>query len=164
MADGADHTATGDGPAVTGSGGPLPGLTGRLKWVLVAAASWWIGLVVLAALAANPVTVSFVQLNASRCVVRATVLDVAAGRVRVEHHWPGSLDSPPAGEIVLGNIQDSFPAVEVDQRYLIPLVNGPANRLEVTIPKRGGRILGPPRVYPDTPDLVRQVESVLGSR
>jgi hypothetical protein len=143
---------------------PYTGVRNWLSLAIAAAAVWWVALIGMAIVSANPVTLNHAQLVQATHVVMGTVLDPEAGRVRVEQDW--KFRSP--GEITVENLAET--GVRTGETYVLPLLalDG-ADRFAVVAPRlpgfdedaRGERVarFGPPQVYPATEEALDQLRS-----
>ena len=108
---------------------------------------------VMAIWASNPVTLNRQQILHARnegVIVRALVVDVAAGQCEVIEQWPAA----ELGDTLhVTNLEQA--AARPGASYLLPL-----------LPEDGGYTVAPclagiPLVYVDTPDAIAQLEELL---
>jgi hypothetical protein len=131
----------------------------------VLAAGWLAALAFCAGLSANPVTVNRAQvLDAFQrgWLVEGHVLDVAAGRVRLQRSLADtsrSLASPLPEEFVLANL--SAAGARAGEAYLLPIVPALDGRLEIVAPSRGGDDRPLPLIYPAGPEAEQQLLGIL---
>jgi hypothetical protein len=121
---------------------------------LSVAAVWVVALATLALTAANPIVLNRTQVRQADLVVSARVIDLSSGECAVEDRW-SVRPAPPTIRVV------NLPATraEAGGTYILPLVPREEGVYEV-IP---APLEGAPRlVYPASPDVVAQVEELLG--
>jgi hypothetical protein len=132
----------------------------RRRAVLIAAlilAGLWIsGLVILAAMSANPVTLNQKQIRASDFVVTATRSPDSASSLVVSKEW---IRGDDLGTITVTNLEQT--RMTADKEFLVPLLREPKGRFQVTptsLPNQA------PLVYPATPEALEQLQKLLESR
>lgn len=135
---------------------------------LLVAGAWWIGLVTTAVQTANPVTLNHQQIRQSALVVEGTVVDVEAGKVRVERTWPITWSADVPDELTLRGLART--GAKEDATYLLPVaLSSSRGGFEVTRPTLGidrkpdgteAPRLGSPQVYRPSEAAVEQLERV----
>ena len=107
----------------------------------------------MALFTANPVTLNREQIIRAETLVTATVVDPVTGTIHIEKFWKGDRE---VDSITLGNLNETGAKAGVS--YIIPVTELRKDRYMVTttrLPKN------PPLIYPNTPESVRQLQSIL---
>lgn len=132
----------------------------RKRAVLIAAfilsGLWILGLVILAALSANPVTLNQKQIRASDFVVTAQRNPDGSPTLIVTKEWT---EGEELGTIMVTNLEQT--AMTPGAEFLVPLLRAAKGRFRVTptsLPDEA------PLVYPATPEALDQLQSLLKSR
>jgi hypothetical protein len=117
---------------------------------------WWLGLVLLALLTANPVTINREQVLKADAIVEAAVTNLAKGEIRIQRvqNDRGTLDVPT---LRLPNLAET--KAEPGATYLIPLSRTGIG-YEVTRTSLPGQL---PLVYPATPETAEQLQRHLSA-
>ena len=125
----------------------------RRWWrAVIVALFWLLALTILAVWTANPVTLNRVQILEADAVLKVTVEDWSAGRMRVNKSWRQPIAEEPIQIRELP--RDSQPA---GTRLLIPVTRQRDHW--IVTPSRLPN--APPLVYPATPEAERQLQSLL---
>ncbi len=129
---------------------------GRLIFAAGFAGLWVLGLIVLAMLTANPVTLNRQQILGSDYVATAVRKDADSPVLEVQKEWK---HGEKLGEITITNLSDiDMPA---GREFLVPLEQMGRNRFLVTptaLPNKA------PLIYPATPESKAQLKDILGQR
>jgi hypothetical protein len=142
--------------------GPEPtnpeGKTRPTRPVLIGALglAWIVGLVLLAAFSANPVTLNQKQIRVSDFVVTAQRSPDDSTELIVVKEW---LRGEDLGTIRVTNLDKTN--LTTDQEFLVPLQRLTNGRIQITptpLPNN------PPLVYPATPEAEAELQKLLESR
>lgn len=132
---------------------PLP----RNRPAMIAALSLWLsclaGLVALAALSSNPVTLNLKQINDSTVIVSGQVADSSQGTVAVSNVVAGELDRTQIEVDNLNRLSD----IKEGQSYIFPLRKKNGGFEVANIPSLPPR----PVIYPDTPEVQQKLAEIL---
>ena len=128
---------------------------GRFRLALVLAGIWWLALITLVLMTANPVVVNFRQIESSDYVVTARIVDRTTGRIEVEKDWERRPELRTlAGELTVPNL----PKLQAGRDYLVPLQSR-RGTFSVTEPRSATPMAV---VYPADQKTAEQLEKVLG--
>ncbi len=116
---------------------------------------WILGLVVLAVLTANPVTINERQIRQSDLIVTASRNTDKSSTLIVTKEWFRGED---LGTITVTNLADTN--MPIGQEFLVPLQRLPKERFQVT---SALALMNAPLIYPATPEAERQLQSLLES-
>ena len=114
---------------------------------------WCLGLFILAATTANPVTVNRKQVLRAAYVVTATVTNSERGALKIEKEWK---TAATLKSITVDNLDKTN--AETGRTYLIPLSKAGKNQFRVTESDFANR---QPLIYPATAEAVEQLKRVL---
>lgn len=120
---------------------------------LVAAIVWILGLVTLAIVSANPVTLNILQIEQSDYVVTATRTGPDANTIEVSREWKRGEE---LGTITVTNLDDA--RMPADGEFLLPLNKLSSGRYSITptaLPNKA------PLIYPTTEEAMNQLETIL---
>jgi hypothetical protein len=149
-------------PAATSAGSaPLAGnSSSRPRKVVIAAfavaGAWILGLLVLAASSANPVTLNRKQILHSDLVVTATRPKAEASTLIVNKEWKHAEE---LGEITVENLEET--RMPTDREFLVPLHRLGQGRYLITpttLPNEA------PLIYPATAEAESQLQELLEAR
>jgi hypothetical protein len=123
------------------------------RLAVLIAAFWWLFLGSMALFTANPVTLNREQIIRAEFVVTATAMDPVNGTVHIEKSWKsdGQVDS-----MTLENLSQTGAKANVS--YIIPVTESRKGRYNVTTTRL---LNNPPLIYPNTPEAVLQLQSIL---
>ena len=141
--------------------GPLPAQqqqqAGPNRWILVVAiviaAMWILGLLILAVVSSNPVTLNRTQIQYSDYIVTARRPKADADTLVVEKEW---LRNDELSEITLTNLDET--GMPADEAFLVPLQRLGGGRYRVTptsLPNKAALI------YPATEEAQAQLREIL---
>lgn len=126
----------------------------RWRWAVALFAVWLVGLVALAVLTANPVTLNRQQILQAARIVEAEVLDQNDGRCRIVQSWPAGDEGTT---IRINELR--FSQVRAGDVYLFPLGrlgSDSTYRIVTTPPPEAA-----PLFYPATPVARLQLADIL---
>lgn len=126
-----------------------------LKVLLIAGMAWWLAMIAMALLTANPAVVSVPQIQQADAVVTGTVPDPQGEKFVVERTWKGDLKP---GTITVLNLHEA-PALERGKKYVFPVSRfGRSYRITRTEEQN---LNTPPIVYPATYEVTDRLQQVL---
>ena len=124
-----------------------------LTAALAIAIVWILGLITLAVLTANPVTLNRMQIERSDYVVTATRKRADSAKIEVSREWKHGAD---LGEITVTNLDEA--RMPVDREFLVPLKKLASGRYLITpttLPNDA------PLTYPATEEAMEQLVTIL---
>ena len=116
-------------------------------------ALWWLFLGSIAFFTANPVTLNQEQIIRAEIVVTATVVDPVSGTIRIEKSWKSDRQ---VDSITLENLKETGAIADVS--YIFPVTELRTGRYHITTTRLPNN---PPLIYPNTPEAVQQLQSIL---
>lgn len=123
---------------------------------LILAGLWILGLVILAAFSANPVTLNQRQIRASDLIITGRITSVGSSTITVTKEW---IRGEELQTLTVTNLDQT--GITPGDEFLIPLQRLPKGKSQVTPTSLPNAV---PLIYPATPEAQTQLQNLLKSR